>query len=216
MKWPYFLQHKLKIALLLCVILIAVFVNNRIECGNVMQLGSSFTAVYEDRLVVENYIFQLSNHLHEKKYIFNELDEEIVGTELNSLALKNQQINQLLIDFAKTHLTKAEDSLLVLLKTEVESLQQMEISYLASSSQKAKADLNIHYEESFDLLSGLSAVQMNEGKALYESSKKVVVSNAATAQLELAILVIIGLVIMTLIFESKKVATTFKQNPHLN
>lgn len=216
MKWPYFLQHKLKIALLLCIILIAVFINNRIECGNVMRLGSSFTSVYEDRLVVENYIYQLSNHLHEKKYLLNELNE--INSEFlpEKLELANQQIDHLVHDFKKTHLTKAEDSLLLRFQKEIESLELREFSYITSSTQQAKANLNNRYQASFDLLSGLSAVQMNEGKALYESSKKVVVSNAATAQLELAILVIIGLIIMTLIFESKKVATTFKQNPHLN
>ncbi len=73
-----------------------------------------------------------------------------------------------------------------------------------------------NYSRGLDLLSGLSAVQMLEGKNLYESSQKVVVSNASTAQFELVLIVIIGLIILALIFESKKISTTFKQNIHLN
>jgi len=76
--------------------------------------------------------------------------------------------------------------------------------------------LKENYSRGLDLLSGLSAVQMLEGKNLYESSQKVVVSNASTAQFELVLIVIIGLIILALIFESKKISTTFKQNIHLN
>ncbi len=216
MRWPYFLQHKLKIALLLCIILIAVFVNNRIESGIISRLGSSFTSVYEDRLVVESYIFQLSNHLHNKKHILNEVsanESKIIQDKIN---VANTAINQLVTDFEKTKLTTQEDSLLNLFKNELKLLEVSENKYILSHSPQKFILLNEYFSRGFHLLSGLSAVQMIEGKNLYENSQKAVLSNASAAQFELALIIIIGLIILSLIFESKKISTTFNQNINLN
>ncbi|MBK6265718.1 MCP four helix bundle domain-containing protein [Marivirga sp. S37H4] len=216
MRWSYFLKQKLKIALLLCVILIAVFVNNRIECGNIAQLGTSFTSVYEDRLMVENYIFQLSNYLHEKKYIIHEYEESGSLLGLEKVKTINDEINQLLVDYEKTKLTQTEDSLFFLFKQELVNLEQSELNLLSKASLQEKVDWNQHYKKSFTLLSGLSSIQIKEGKALYEDSKRVVLSNTSAAQFELALLIFIGLIILALIFESKKISTNISQNFRLN
>jgi hypothetical protein len=216
MKWPYFLQHKLKIALLLCVILIAVFVNNRVESGNITRLGSSFTAVYQDRLVVESYIFQLSNHLHDKKYLLNEIEKGDLQVTQKKMMGANNAINHLLADFEKTQLTQQEDSLLQLFKTEIGYLEKAENTFLLDPTKQKNIVMNDDFSKIFHLLAGLSAVQIQEGKTLYENSQKLVVSNASSAQLELGLIVIVGLIILALIFESKKLSTQFKQNAHLN
>ncbi len=216
MRWPYFLQHKLKIALLLCIILIAVFINNRIESGIISNLGSSFTSVYEDRLVVESYIFQLSNHLHNKKYLLNQLDNNDTKITNSKIIAANAAINQLVSDFEKTKLTSQEESLLNLFKNELNVLEEGESKYLISPSTQKSIQLNENFSRGFHLLAGLSAVQMFEGKHLYENSQKAVLSNASTAQFELVLIIIIGLIIISLIFESKKISTPFKQNAHLN
>ncbi len=214
MRWSYFLQQKLKIALLLCVILTAVFINNRIENGNINRLGNSFTSVYEDRLMVENYIFQLSNHLHEKKDIIQNYEKS--GNTINQEKVKgiNAKIDQLLINYEKTKLTKAEDSLFVLLKQEIAELEQSELEYFAGVS--VNQNWSLAYKNNFALLNGLSAIQISEGKALYESSKRVVLSNASTSQFEMAVLIFIGLLILALIFESKKISNNYSQNFRLN
>lgn len=215
MRWPYFLQHKLKIALLLCVILMAVFVNNRIEFGNITRLGSSFASVYEDRLVVESYIFQLSNHLHNKKHLVNKMEENDLKSTQEQLKSTNRAINLLLSDFEETQLTTQEDSLLQLFKEDMNYLEMVEISYLSEPIEH-KALLEENFRSSFQLLAGLSAIQIHEGKTLYEISQRVVVSNASSTKFELVLIIIIGLIILALIFESKQLTTNFKQNIHLN
>jgi hypothetical protein len=66
MKWIYRIQQKLPIAFLLAIILAGVFIKNMVERNSVSDLGDSFASVYEDRLLVESYIYQLSDRLYKK------------------------------------------------------------------------------------------------------------------------------------------------------
>jgi hypothetical protein len=73
MHFSYFVQQKLKLASALIVILVLVLINNRWENKNISELGDTFSSVYKDRLLVENYIFKLATATQEKKYLLYQL-----------------------------------------------------------------------------------------------------------------------------------------------
>lgn len=67
MKWAYSIQQKLKAALLLAVVCAVVLITNLLGRYHMGELGDSFSSVIKDRLVVESYIYMISDHLHQKK-----------------------------------------------------------------------------------------------------------------------------------------------------
>ncbi|MDZ7607158.1 MAG: hypothetical protein U5K79_16575 [Cyclobacteriaceae bacterium] len=65
-------------------------------------------------------------------------------------------------------------------------------------------------------LSRLSNIQMEEGERLINKSKQIVASSKVTLQLELAILIIIGVIVQILIFSSELGFPKIDQNARLN
>ncbi len=62
MKWIYHIKQKMQVAFLLGIIIFVVFGNHVMESRNVTELSGSFSSVYEDRLLVESYIYNLTSH----------------------------------------------------------------------------------------------------------------------------------------------------------
>jgi hypothetical protein len=71
MKWAFTIRQKAKAALILGVVFMLILTKNWLDERNVAKLGISFASVYEDRLVVESYIYQLSDRLYQKKSLLD-------------------------------------------------------------------------------------------------------------------------------------------------
>lgn len=72
MKWIYVIEHKLKAALCLGIILFVVLWNNIGESKTMIELGESFNTIYEDRLMAENYIYKMSEIIHQCQLLLPE------------------------------------------------------------------------------------------------------------------------------------------------
>ena len=57
MKWAYSIQQKFKAAALLAIVFVLVLISNLSGRYQMHKLSDSFSSVYEDRLVVESYIY---------------------------------------------------------------------------------------------------------------------------------------------------------------
>jgi hypothetical protein len=212
MKWTYSIEQKLKAAILLGLVFALVFVKNRMDSNNVAELGSSFSSVFEDRLVVERYIYQISSQLYQKKILL----DQCVGTDdlddaVEELASRNAQIETLLLAYEQTHFTSEEEVLFDSLKESLSEINRIERHYLAggnlfdSSLQETFAVATAH-------LNGLSDIQVEVGRSMTDHSKKLVASNVMLTHFELVLLVLIGLIIQALVFASRSVVPKF---PHV-
>ena len=109
MKWAYNLQQKFKIALLLSVVFISLFIKNMIDKHNITTLGETFSSVYEDRLLAESYIYKFSAHLYQKKILINECASNADIAQYKSmLKFHDNAIEKLIQDFGQTKLTQEE------------------------------------------------------------------------------------------------------------
>jgi hypothetical protein len=108
MKWIYRIRRKTAAALLFALLLIAIGVKNMVDSYQVAQLGDSFKSVYEDRLLVEGYIYRLSENLYQKKLLFDDFGNEDIEAFSKQISLHNLAINALIIDYANTRLTNEE------------------------------------------------------------------------------------------------------------
>ena len=67
MKWTYTINQKMKIASLLGGVMMVIIISNVLISRNATAIQKSFSSVIKDRLIVESYIYQLSEQLYEKK-----------------------------------------------------------------------------------------------------------------------------------------------------
>ena len=197
MKWTYSIQQKTTAAVLLAAIFAVIFIVNRLENNKINELGESMNSVYEDRLMVENYIFRLSGLLYEKKILLDQCVGMEQGEEyFRYLRDQNTAIALLVEDYDRTQLTEQEATLFNDFKNQLLVIQNQESRFLNSddgSNEVLASSLNASFQNANVLLMGLSNVQINVGKSVNERSKELVAGSTILTRFELGMLVIIGI-----------------------
>ncbi|WP_205500107.1 MCP four helix bundle domain-containing protein [Rufibacter psychrotolerans] len=222
MKWAYSIKQKTKAAFLIAIVLGLVLSKNLLDSNNVNQLGSSFSAVYEDRLLVESYIYQLSGHLYQKKMLVDNCYYTDNAASLqDQLLAKNTAIATLLQTYETTDLTEAEAKYFGALKQTMDKIRNLENQYLARQGTgqemaQAKALMDAQYSLAASHLNQLSGIQVEEGKRLNEKSKKIIAGSTILTNFELVVVVGLGIMIQMLILASKSKLSKFPQKPMLN
>lgn len=216
MKWTYSIRQKTTAALLLGVVFILVFIKNRMDSSNVSSLGSSFSSVYEDRLVVEMYIYELSNLLYQKKMLLDNCEGSYESARIGDF---HSSIREIVDAYGKTVLTDEEAVLFDSLKRSLQEMALHEQSLLEQSSA-GNAQENEQIDRTFasatTYLKGLSDIQIEVGKSMNEKSKRLVASNSLLTHFEMVLLILIGLIIQSLIFASRTITTRFPDAPGMN
>lgn len=222
MKWTYAIQQKTKVALLLTIILVLVLVKSIVDRRHVAQLGDSFSAVYEDRLLAESYIYKLNNEFSQKKFLIDNFKKEDNKDALNyKLQLHNTLLSGLIADYEKTKLTPAEDIRFKASKKnfaqnivqESEYIQQLQSD---SSNTVSKEALDKSIYMVMDDLRQLSNIQITEGKRMTDDSKKIVAGSNVLSYFEAGLLFAISVLIIGLILASKSMRPKQPQQHELN
>ena len=108
MKWAFTIRQKAKAALILGVVFLMILGKNWYDERNVAKLGNSFASVYEDRLVVESYIYQLSDHLYQKKIMLDNCSNQENLPHLQAkLNQHSAAMHNLILAYEKTRFWKA-------------------------------------------------------------------------------------------------------------
>lgn len=222
MKWAYNIRRKIKTALLLAAIFILLFLKNSMDSKNVAELGASFSSVYEDRLLVEGYIYRMSDNLFRKKIMIDSVaSAEDARLIRPTITLYNDTIRSIIEAYEKTKLTETEDIYFNDFKENVSQLISLENSYFEHASKEVetgevKALLDAQFNDAFGNLHLLSGIQLAEGKLLNDYSKKIVAGSEILTKFEIGILIAVGLMIMVLVFESTSVFSKPVRDQSLN
>lgn len=210
-----FQNRKLKIAIILTIIIVMIFGKNILERKNFNELGDSFISFYEDRLVVESYIFSISEKLFRIKLLVNHCEfESDYSHVIDEISDYEDDIMLLVGDFEKTKLTAIEDQFLTDFKKIIEqNLRISEYALLYSDESgintKSVKEYNSYIEKAVSDLEKLSQIQMDEGQKLAMNSDKVVNRSRIWAQFEVAALVILLIIIYLLIYNSRSIKGDF-------
>lgn len=215
----FHIRQKGKIALLLlAVILLEIFCSHTYT-NNIIQMGNSFSEVYSDRLIAQDYIYKLSGILHKRKYSL--AHHPISDNEIHALFSDyGLRISLLLNKYEKTKLTDDENILFHEFKNNILLMLNLEQKYIASNNKDVKNNLLKQQYKllnlSIEQLDKLSAIQLARGKNLNEASQKIVSFSALLNQFDWALVIIIGLTIQALIFASRSSIAKHPQNQYLN
>jgi hypothetical protein len=208
-------KTKLKVAIILTVLIVMIFGKNILERRNFNELGNSFVSFYEDRLVVESYIFSISEKLFRIKLLVNHCQfESDYSHVVDDISTFEADILNLVKEFEDTKLTIAEAGFLTDFKKIIqENLRIADYKSLYSEESGINADkvkeYNSYIEKAILDLEKLSLIQIEEGKKLATNSEKVVNRSKIWAQFEVAALVILIVIIYLLIYTSRSIKSDF-------
>ncbi len=215
MKWTYIIDQKFKAATAMLIVFLIVLATNLIDTQHFSTIQKSYTSVYEDRLLAENYLFQISRYLHEKNLLMAQQNQDAI---IASDTL-NYFINDVMLKYELTQLTLEEAKYFESLQIGLERLKTMESlnAISASSEPRHQLDFDNQIQMTWADLNALSQIQLLESKKLVQDSDRIInTHNNITSQLEIAILIVLGLIILALIFSSKSTSSKFRQYSHLN
>lgn len=213
----YSIRHKGKLAvLLLAVALLEIFSSN-IYTDNINQMSDSFSEMYSDRLIAQDYIYKLAEKLYKRKYALIDPNN---SDKTNELLADEAQISLLLTNYEKTQLTARESILFSEFKKNISTILLLERQLIELKNDNLKTSLSGSQHQlltlSLDQLTKLSEIQVSRGKNLNETSLKTVSFSNSLNQFDMAIVIIIGIAIQALVFASTSTIPKSPQNHLLN
>ncbi|MDZ4070688.1 MAG: MCP four helix bundle domain-containing protein [Sediminibacterium sp.] len=220
MNWAYAIGPRMKVAGLLGIVLAMVFCKNVMDRKNVAMLGDSFSSVYEDRLLVESYIYKISDHLYQKHQLTDQYfdGKNVNSHQLNhSLYFHDAAIADLIKSYKKTKFTQAETATFKDFTKQYQLLQTKEAHVLnmAAINPTLYDGLKQSYRQLNAQLRQLSTIQIEEGTKLNQESKSIVAGSVILTTLEMALLIAIAFIIQALILATNSLMTNAPK-PSLN
>lgn len=185
------MMQRLQAALALAVVFFLILATNRVDNQHFENVQKTLNTVFDDRVVVQDYIYQLDNLLHQKAL-------RLAKGELTVPPDENGKISDLLDLFADTKLTTDEKKHLTRFVRDFATVREREAAPLPpeekiSGIQKSLASL----EKDLDRL---AAVQVQESHRLTKVAQKSLDSTNLTSKIEIGFLIVIGLIMQLLIF----------------
>jgi hypothetical protein len=200
-------KRKITGFLIIGVLVVMLYGKNLLERQSFRSVSSTLSDVYEDRLLVESYIFKIS----EKLFTIQKLvDHCTINFDYSKAVLEiskeEQEILKLVSAFEATQLTEQEATLLADFKRIIEkdlSIKSYQLLYNDSTgvneSQVKVYDQKIARAQQD--LEKLSSIQLEEGEKLVSKAKTLINRSQIWAQFEVALLLIFVLVIYIYIFK---------------
>jgi hypothetical protein len=187
--------HKLKWITGILLIFIIVLTTNLVDRSNFQKLKQSVTSIYEDRIVANDLIFELSLLVQEKEIAVAREDSVFFRRDNGQV---NQDIQGLLQRYRQTRLTRQEKTIFRALQEQLETINQEENEYIASGYTRIEGLLKA-INATVHTLSNLSKVQLNEGKRQMEISKNTMKTIDLFTRIEIIFLVISAIMVQIII-----------------
>ncbi|QSS96112.1 MCP four helix bundle domain-containing protein [Psychroflexus sp. ALD_RP9] len=195
---------KLKWAGALLFMMLVIIATNFVDRHNFEKLQESINSIYQDRLVVNDIIFEINLLLQEKELAILEQNDAFYNQRNKEI---NTEINQLLEKFKTTKLVPVEATTLNDLEQNLEQLYRLENKL--GQAPKSYKDLQIKINTLETNLHSLSKIQLEEGRRQLFIGKKAIASVDLYTKMEVYILIFLALLLLvTLFYRPKKTKTT--------
>ena len=208
MKWAFQVKDKMKVAGLLMAIIVIIALGHISGRQNYSDLGNSISSIYEDRLLPATYIYQINEHMYQKRL----LDEQEGLTP--ALLTKEHRVHDLAIatlikNYETTFLTAKEKEQWKLFKT---NLHQ----YLLTDNLSTAKNREHYFTQTINNLHELSNIQVGEGRHLRTNSAAIINGTVIASYLEICLLVVLGIVTIILLSATDKRIFHHVQNHSMN
>lgn len=210
MKDTYIKKRKFKALIVIGVLLLSLYGKNLLERRSFKQISSTFTEVYNDRLVVESYIFDISERLFQIQKLIDHCDLDYDYSKVIEEISKNEtEILGIVVEFEQTQLTPEEATYLADFKKIIsEDLSIKNYGLIYSDSSGVNREQVKIYDQKISRarrdLDDLSKIQLQEGEKIISKAKTLINRSQIWAQFEVALLIILVIVLFLLIFRNSE------------
>ncbi len=177
-----------------------IVATNLIDRDNFIRVKDSIVTIYEDRLVAQGLILDLSTLIREKELAIAVSDAAFFE-ERNTAV--NSEIDGLIARYAATRLTDHEKNVFNRLQANLKSLNNLE-----SSPGLLQSDNSSNYKVQIGLigqnLKELSEIQIEEGRNQTLLSKEVIKTVELYTRLEIYLLIFLAVLVQILIIYTPK------------
>lgn len=203
-------KKRKRLILLLSAFFALLLITEFIEKRSLKSIDQDFSSLYQDRLLPASQIYELSELLHEKRMLFEDIkdnNEFNASLNLKEIDAYNSQIDQVLHEYGQTYLVEREEvyfedfkrhyeKYLVLENTILENLEKKELSTAIYLINKNADD----YFKILNLdLHNIASIQPEVGQQLMAHYKS---SSGITSLLyyfKIALTILIGIFVLRLL-----------------
>lgn len=206
MRWTFSIKNKLGASIVLLALCLLVLSSHYLDRLHTENVKSSISTLYEDRLIVEDYLLQMTRNIYQIR--------EISGTEdyhSNERDVKKLigDINSTYTIFIKTRLTENEKSTADELISQIKELEQ--------NVPGGKNTVSLYTDAILLSLSKLSQIQLDESKLIMKQAEAQYSKIKASSQFAFAIVILILIVLQVMVFSGESIIPIYKpKDPSLN
>lgn len=206
MKWAYQIGNKPKAIAGLCTILLTILLGHISYRNDFARIQHSVTSIYKDRLMPATYLYNIANHVYEKKILAE--NRHSTGSHYLQQQLRHDAaIADLIHSYEKTYLTTEEKKTWQLFKQQLAAFSAQTSPLGSIIPVSVQSDAAFH--NTIHALNTLCNIQAGEGNNIRNSSKAIVNSTVITTYLEAALLIVLGLFTIIILGTTDK--ALFKQ-----
>lgn len=191
---------KIKWTLGILMVFALIVITNLIDKNNFTRVKDSVVSIYEDRLVVNDLIFEMSKLVQEKEMA-------IVLSDVNFYSTKNNAINKKMQGFIDryetTKLTVLERRVFDTFKENIENLSKFEKTLIENNFKEKENPINLIFEIKENLYD-LTKIQLNEGRRQMSISQKAIDKVELFTQIEIYILIFLAVVVQIIVMYNPK------------
>jgi len=213
----YNIRHKGRITIQAIVVFFLVAFSSYTYNKSISEMGDISSEMYSDRLIAQDYIYQLGKILYERKLI---MASQTATNTADTFKYDSTGILTLLNNYEKTKLTKNEKIQFQEFRKNVLLLLSFEQKQLLNSNKGLNSNILALQSNAVNVslvqLDKLAEIQIATGKQLNDDSTKIVSFSSLLNQFDWAIIIVIGLIIQVIIFTTKSAIPKKAQNQFLN
>lgn len=207
MKWTYGIKNKVLASIVLLTLCLLVLLSNYLDRKHTESVKNSISTLYEDRLVAEIYILNMTSNIYEIRELLNSNLPTALKSKQTDNLIKN--LKDIYSIYSKTKLTPKEKDTVAELIGHLRKLEEI----LSSHQHKPTA----YTDKLLASLSKLSAIQLEESKRIMQQVESQYATIKTSSQFAYAIIILILVVLQVLVFSGESIVPVIKtKDPRLN
>lgn len=195
------MSNKVKWISVIVSIFVLIMVTNLDDRGDFQRIQDSIETLYEDRLVAQDYLFEMIYIYHEKSITAINLQERF---NKNQNELLNQKLSEWIDKFGATKFTIKEGNLFNELESEFVKLKEIETSFQSGFTEAAVNQYESNLTDFYRTLHYLSQLQVEEGRRQLYMGQKSIESIYLLKNIEMFSLAILAVLAVVLIVYKPK------------
>lgn len=207
MHWTQSIKNKLVASIILLTLCVLVLLSNYLDRIHSENIKHSISTLYEDRLLVEEYILKMTHDVYKiREHI---IENKHLNKNDNTITSLSKKFHVTYIDYSKTKLTDLEKL----------TLNKLDLNFkeFKEALDNEQTNLLQHTNVILNTLNTLSKIQLDESLVVMKQVDSQYAVIKTSSQFVFGIVILILIVLQILVFSGKANIPLFKNNsPSLN